>query len=1150
MPSPLRLAKSRSVFLSVTTIISPLTRRLSMTLPPFLDVGVSDDAQNWHPQTSPDTATHRVYTKPIQRSQQDDREYRLIRLENGLQAMLVHDAKADKAAASLDVAVGHLHDPADMPGLAHFCEHLLFMGTEQFPKENEYSEFLSRNNGSSNAFTASTNTNYYFNVSTSALAGALERFSGFFHSPLFAPSGTVRELNAVDSEHKKNHQNDVWRIYQVNKHLSKPGHVWSKFGTGNKASLTSAARKLGKDSFKNGSQPCCKVPSPYPSSLSSPVSSVSSVSTLGSDDGGLVGRETRRRLLEWWGKEYCASRMRLCIIGKDSLDRLSELAVNLFSPIPNRGQTPLPSIPDHPFGPDEKGTLVHIQTIMDFHAMEISWPINEQIPQWRFKPGSYLTDIIGHEGAGSLHSFLKERGWITGLSAGVQDLARGFATFKITLYLSQNGFQNYREVAMSTFKFMSMLRSTDLSPTHQKEVSTLSSIRFRFSEKRRPDDYAVWVADKLSWPVPRELVIKAPQVVSEWDSDGVAQAVALRTLEGLSVQNSRTVLMAKKEEFERTIGPQQWQTEPWYGTQYRVERLDDEFVREAEGPNTIDTFHLPRPNEFIPKRLDVDKREVTQPQPRPHLVYQSPHTTLWHKKDDQFWVPRARAIIEFRSPVSNESPITSVLTKLYAVLVADALNEYSYDAALAGLSYSIEASSLGFYVSVSGYNDKLHVLLRDVLEKAKSLEVRTERLEVIKEKIKRDWENFFLGQSYQLSDYYGRYLMNEKQWTVLEKLQVLDSITPVQVQNHVGVLLSRLETKMLVVGNMYKDEAIHLAKMSEEIISATPLLGAGPVDLSLQLPEASNHVWSSLVPNANEPNSALTYYVHYGSNVDRHPRVTAALLTQILSEPAFDTLRTKEQLGYIVGASMWTTPGDNEAGLRIVVQSERGPVYLEERVEAFLDHMKGVIEHMTDEQFAEQKNGLERKWREAAKNLNEEVSRHWGQIDSGYLDFLRRKSLDADFLRSVSKQDVLALFLTRVHPSSKTRSKLSIHAQSQKPQPKHVSRPAGDAFVQIAHEQGFSLEDVDWSSSLYTDGEPSEIQFATFWKTTLAEGPAGAAEKIFAVLPRLTERFPAEKDATGSLTDDVVYIKDISAFRKSLQVSEPPKPLVAWNDLP
>ena len=79
--------------------------------------------------------------------------------------------------------------------------------------------------------------------------------------------------------------------------------------------------------------------------------------------------------------------------------------------------------------------------------------------------------------------------------------------------------------------------------------------------------------------------------------------------------------------------------------------------------------------------------------------------------------------------------MTECWYRLYTTLVTDALIEYSYDAALAGLSYSIETSSLGFYVTVSGYNDKLHVLLRDVLEKAKSLEVRAERLEVMKEKV-------------------------------------------------------------------------------------------------------------------------------------------------------------------------------------------------------------------------------------------------------------------------------------------------------------------------------------------------------------------------------------------------------------------------------
>ncbi len=85
--------------------------------------------------------------------------------------------------------------------------------------------------------------------------------------------------------------------------------------------------------------------------------------------------------------------------------------------------------------------MVSVQTIMDFHAMEISFPIDEQTSHWRFKPGSYLADIIGHEGPGSLHSYLNERGWITELITDVQDPARGFATFKITHCLSPNGFR-------------------------------------------------------------------------------------------------------------------------------------------------------------------------------------------------------------------------------------------------------------------------------------------------------------------------------------------------------------------------------------------------------------------------------------------------------------------------------------------------------------------------------------------------------------------------------------------------------------------------------------------------------------------------------------------------------------------------------------
>ena len=85
-----------------------ITRRASYAS--LMTIAPPEDLPNWR-GTDSEHGGFSVYTKSIQKSDQDEREYRLIELKNGLQAMLVHDLKCDKAAASLDVAVGHLHDP-------------------------------------------------------------------------------------------------------------------------------------------------------------------------------------------------------------------------------------------------------------------------------------------------------------------------------------------------------------------------------------------------------------------------------------------------------------------------------------------------------------------------------------------------------------------------------------------------------------------------------------------------------------------------------------------------------------------------------------------------------------------------------------------------------------------------------------------------------------------------------------------------------------------------------------------------------------------------------------------------------------------------------------------------------------------------------
>lgn len=153
-----------------------------------------------------------VATKP-----NEERKFKPLTLANGLRVLLVSDPSSLRSAAALDVHVGSFSDPDKVPGLAHFCEHMSFLGTRKFPSEGDFSSFLSSHGGSSNAFTDNEDTVYYFDINSDFIEPALDRFSQFFIAPLFTESATSRELNAIDSEHSKNINSDGFRFYQVSR---------------------------------------------------------------------------------------------------------------------------------------------------------------------------------------------------------------------------------------------------------------------------------------------------------------------------------------------------------------------------------------------------------------------------------------------------------------------------------------------------------------------------------------------------------------------------------------------------------------------------------------------------------------------------------------------------------------------------------------------------------------------------------------------------------------------------------------------------------------------------------------------------------------------------------------------------------------------
>ncbi|KAG8725587.1 Insulinase (Peptidase M16) [Ceratobasidium sp. 395] len=614
----------------------------------------------------------------------------------------------------------------------------------------------------------------------------------------------------------------------------------------------------------------------------------------------------------------------------------------------------------------------------------------------------------------------------------------------------------------------------------------------------------------------------------QWDEPAVR-----KLLDTFSVERSRVMLMAKDG-----LPEGNWVKEKWYKSEYWIEKLPASLIEQAKNLGDLQDLYIPKPNEFIPKNFDVVKIECDEPAKKPTKLITTPLSTLWHKKDDQFWVPKARVILRLLNPICNATPRHGLLSRLFVDLVKDALAEFTYDAELAGMKYSIVNDGGSLVVVSEGYNDKLPVLLQHVLEKVKDIVIAKDRVTVVAEQLRQEIENFYLDQPYSLSDYYAMYFLRETSWTPKEKLVELDYVTVEDIQQHAQAVLSRTHVTTLVHGNVNAKEASQINDSVEAILKARPISAAEQtLPRSLLLPPACNYVWEDIVPNKDDLNSSITYYVEAGDSINPQLRAVLSLFGQMISEPAFNQLRTKEQLGYVVSSGVWLSTGSS--GWRIVVQSERKPRYLESRVDSFLDLFREALSAMPDSEFERQRDSYALKRLEKLKNLGEEASRFWAHIESGYEDFLRRDT-DAANIKQLKREDIISFFNEYIHYSSPTRRKLSVHLTSQKETPAKFSVEASEALLQVLKDEGVPVEEDQYRQ--LSAAQPPLETVLEFWTKHLTDHKSSTS--ILARIPDISARHPVEAvEVEPSFPVGATRIHDVALFKASLTASKAPTPI-------
>ncbi|WP_313517321.1 insulinase family protein [Pseudomonas sp.] len=444
-------------------------------------------------------------------SPNDRHHYRAITLDNDLQVVLIQDPGAAIAAAQLIVQAGANQDPDDMPGLAHFLEHMVHLGTRRYPEAGSYQAFISKQGGIFNATTSASDTQYFFSIPQQALPEAVERFSQLLAAPLFNADFVDRERHAVDAEFNQRLHQDDRRLRDVENQLFNPQYPGARFSVGN------------LDTLKDG-------------------------------DVSL-----RQRLLEFHRQHYSANRMRLAVSGPQSLDALQKIVETNFSAIPNK-KLPAPRIDQPLFDRKQLPAQVEVRSLSKMRRLSFVFPVPVQADDYRYKPMEYLARLLANKEYGGLEDRLKRAGLASTVKGSIHTPAYGNqALITVEVSLSAQGASAQDRVQATLFAYLDLIRQQGLQGWRYDELVQQRQLNYRFPAVIPPIVLVGAVASNMAYFPLQDAVY------ANWRMDGYERGRIQPILDALRSDNVLRVYQSDKVADTDRVSP-------WYKAPYRLQR--------------------------------------------------------------------------------------------------------------------------------------------------------------------------------------------------------------------------------------------------------------------------------------------------------------------------------------------------------------------------------------------------------------------------------------------------------------------------------------------------------------------------------------------------------------------------------------------------
>lgn len=836
-----------------------------------------------------------------------------VRLNNGLEAYLISNPNLDLSGAMMSVNVGSWEDPAEYPGLAHFLEHMLFMGTSEYPDESEYSRFITEHGGQTNAFTSSNTTNYLFTVQDSAFKEAFKRFSSFFKEPLFNPSGVSRELKAIDQEYAKNIENDSIRQYYVLKELTSPDHPFHGFNMGNSMTL------------KN------------------------------------VSQETLRK---WYQDHYSAHLMRLIVYSSLPIDQLKSLVVEQLDEIPSHERKPY--VNNQPgFPQDLEGEVVYVDPIKDTQKLTIFWELPSKFANLiDTKPEELISFILGHEGEKSLLANLKKDKLAESLSSGGMKVGNNLFTVYVQIELTNSGLTEVEQVMTRVFQAIEQMRQEGIPPYIFEEVQATQRMQYQYRSKEN-EFYSLLMHGYTIQDEEMETYPEKTKVIQTFDPKAVKEMLSY-----LTPQRALLFVMAP----QRLTGVKPDKQEKWLGVKYSLKPVVPDTLAKWKHLEPHQETSIPSPNPFIPLNLglvDASSIKDTYKIPEVNVLADDSFSRFYFAQDNYFGVPKVSWSVLVKTPlITQDDPLNAVFADIYIKYVKDALDRFSYPAKMAGLDYEIERKNNGIEVVLNGYSENAQLLWEEILQQMVNLSPTPDTFKIYKESVTREYRNYSKESPLEQSIDILKSVIYEDYITDKQKASASRNASFKKFNEWLQKLYQNTYTEGLFYGNLTEKQAREAMELTKKTFNkgVYPILEQKP-DKVIVLPAEEGPFY---LESRTKAQGNATILMVENTDYSFKERAAQQVLMTAIKQPFFEELRTKQQTGYIVD-SMGQEIERKLFNLFVVQSNSHNPQDLLYRFETFIEgylQEAGKTE-LTEEQFTSIKQALIQNLEQPAKNMKE-----------------------------------------------------------------------------------------------------------------------------------------------------------------------------------